>query len=388
MKSHQYFIASGLFGVIHKPSCVTTSEESTNIIMRLHPDGSMVLEHLFPEDWLEKRLRYAFLLAAVYTSVSILLARLLFARNSGIVSVIFAALFIMPYLDKLFRNEEQREAKELKFTVRELWIDNRETLKVYMALFCGIYLTYTAYAFLMALSGMPVVTVFGEQLAPEVGGLHGGAASMGELFLRIATNNWWVLFACFLLALIAGNASIFFIVWNASAWGTIFGFRAVEAAIHGGAFGPWVNLFIILIITLPHVFLEGLAYIIAAVSGGIMSEDIVQHRQVITNFLYYLIAVALVYVVVHKVFDLLVDFNEFPSMLLVLSVIDIAIVIVALHYLEGIFHDPRAREVFRYNYALFVFAVLLFIFAVSVEVVVLNQSTLLHRVYMAAAGLA
>ncbi len=34
----------------------------------------MVLEHLFPEDWLEKKGRYAFLLGVIYSFIAIVIA--------------------------------------------------------------------------------------------------------------------------------------------------------------------------------------------------------------------------------------------------------------------------------------------------------------------------
>lgn len=349
----------------------------------------MVLEHLFPENWLEQRLRYAFILAFVYSVVAIGIARLLFAANSGIVSVVFVSLLLMPYLKKLLLKEERKELRERRFTLMHLWQDNKEAVKVYLALFVGIYLAYVLFSFLFTLlpglsgGGLGATTIFGEQLSQEA--LRGQAAA-GEIFLHIATNNWWVLFACFLLALISGDAAIFFIAWNASSWGSIFGFRAVQAAQSGLAYDPFSNLAIILIITFPHVLLEGAAYVLAAIAGGVLSDDIVARRPAISNFVYFFLGATVVFFLVHSVAAHLLGVATNPSMGLVLGLLDIAIVLAALHYLGGIFVKPRDAEVYRYNFALFVAAVAVFFVAVIVEVLVLGNSDLLNTVYSALAG--
>ncbi len=338
----------------------------------------MVLEHLFPEDWLERKLRYAFILAVVYSTVSIVVARLLFAANSGIVSVIFASLLLMPYLETLLEKEELKEIKERSFSIRRFFVDNRDALRVYGVLFLGIYLTYMLYTFLLPQLGVEVGSVFREQLALELN-LRGGSFFSGSAFLSIFLNNWWVLLACFLVALIAGDGALFFIAWNASSWGTIFGFRALEAAVNGGAYGAWANLAIIVAITLPHVFLEGGAYVLAAVAGGVLSDDIVSKRAAMDKFVYYFIAAGVGFIVLHSLYRVF-----FAALPLVAQLLDIATILLALHFLAYVFDDPHHKEVFQYNYYLFLLAILLFIVGAVVETLVLGHSTLLATVYAAA----
>ncbi len=337
----------------------------------------MVLEHLFPEDWLERKLRYAFILAVAYSTVAIVVARLLFAANSGIVSVVFTSLLLLPYMGKLLAKEERKELKERSFRLQELWRDNREAVKVYLVLFLGVYLTYTLYSFLLPQFGLDVGSVFREQLALELN--LRGAAFSGGTFLSIFLNNWWVLLACFL---IAGDAALFFIAWNASSWGTIFGFRALEAALHGGAFSAWTNLAVILAITLPHVLLEGGAYILAAIAGGVLSDDVVSKRAAMGRFIYWFLAAAIVFVVLHYLYKVV-----FAALPLVAQLLSIATALLFLHYLAYVFDDRRHREVFAYNYRLFLLAIGLFIVGAIVETLVVGNSTLLQRVYFAALGI-
>ena len=67
----------------------------------------MVLEHLFSERWLEQKFWSAFILGLGYSLIGILIARMLFGANSGLASVIFTSLLLIPSLRKLFKKEEQ-----------------------------------------------------------------------------------------------------------------------------------------------------------------------------------------------------------------------------------------------------------------------------------------
>ncbi|MEM7819751.1 MAG: stage II sporulation protein M [Candidatus Aenigmatarchaeota archaeon] len=91
--------------------------------------------------------------------------------------------------------------------------------------------------------------------------------------MSIFSNNWWVLLACFLISIITGDGGIFLITWNASVWGTIFGVTARNAALVT-YISPIIYIFVILLIVLPHVFLESLSYILGAISGGVISKSL------------------------------------------------------------------------------------------------------------------
>lgn len=337
----------------------------------------MVFEHLFPEDWLERKYRYAFLLAIIYATLGIVLARLLFAANSGIVSVIFTTLFLIPYLGKLLVKEERRELQERRFTPRHLWRDNKDALLVYLTLFLGVYTAYLLYSFLLPFFGLNLSTVFREQLALEAN-LRGGAFSIAT-FTSILLNNWWVLLACFLLSLIVGEGALFFVTWNASSWGTILGYRAVLAALHGGAYSSFVNLLIIILLTTPHILLEGGAYIVAAIAGGVLSDDIVSKRSAMSSFVYFFIAAVVFFVLLYFFYH-----TFLPG--IVASIFSLLTVIGLLYLLSFVFDDPKHKEVFQYNYSLFLVALLLFILGAIVETLVLGNSSLLQKVYWAALG--
>lgn len=257
----------------------------------------MVLEHLFPESWLEQKARYGFLLGAGYTILGIIMADLLFPADPALVGVAFTSLMLLPELYKIFSIEEKQLGAEKKFKFWKLLSDNFDFIRVYLFLLLGIFIVYAIAAII--LPNLQVNALFRSQL--EMRGASGNAvvnSATTHLFDSIFFNNLWVLIACFVISLLTGDGAIFLLTWNASVWGTIFGITARNAAISAQV-NPFYYLGLILLIVLPHAFLEILSYILAAMSGGIISKDVLLEKfeskrfnQVFMyNFILFLLAI-------------------------------------------------------------------------------------------------
>jgi uncharacterized membrane protein SpoIIM required for sporulation len=340
----------------------------------------MVLEHLFPENWLEKKVVYAFLISVVYSIVGISAARVLFGANSGIVSVIFTSLLILPYLQKMFKKEEKEEEKEKLVSLQRFgsvkdFFKKNQAVRVYAAIFIGIYLTYMFSSFIMPQLGVNTFDIFKEQLFVDPA-LRGRAFDTAT-FASIISNNWWVLLACFLIAIIVGDGAMFFVAWNASSWGALFGYRAVTAAWYGNA-SPWWYLLLLFIITLPHVILEGGAYILAAISGNIISDEIIQKRNEIRYFLFYLIFGGAIFFILGMLFSHALNASGSLGFTFLSMIVTTALV----HSLIRLFKQERLKKVFKNNYTLFIIAILIFVIGALVETLVLSNSGLLNQIYM------
>lgn len=341
----------------------------------------MVFEHLFPEALLERRAWAAFVLAAVYSTLAIIISRLLFPANSGIVSVVFVSIFLLPYFSTLLKREELQELNEKRPEFWQLLKDNADMIRIYVALFLGIYFTYMVYTFLGPFFGYDVGSVFREQLSLE--GIRGGASFSFMTFADIVLNNWWVLLATFLIALVAGDGAVFFIAWNASAWGTIFGYRAIAASAFDGS-SALVALIIIVAITLPHLLLEGGAYLLAAIAGGVISDEVDDPVEV-RRFVLYFLVLALGYAVMYMMLRLLLsDRSGALVHPFLLGLLAMALALGGLYCMHYLFTGARDRVVFRYNCYLFALAIGIFIVGAIVETFVLHNSGLLRGVYMAA----
>ncbi|MEK6853671.1 MAG: stage II sporulation protein M [Nanoarchaeota archaeon] len=236
----------------------------------------MVLEHIFPEDWLEQKGRYAFLLGAGYSIIALLIAPILFPGDPALVAVALTSMLLLPELYKIFSIEERQESLEQKVTFKSLWRDDVEVVRIYIFLFLGILLVYSIGTIL--LPEFQANALFREQLEIRFGQGFAGSATAGvfssSLFYDLLSNNFLVMMACFILALLTGDGGIFLIVWNASVWGTIFGLTAKSAALFADK-NPLYFFGLIMLIVFPHMIIEGIAYFLAAISGSIISKDVI-----------------------------------------------------------------------------------------------------------------
>ncbi len=235
----------------------------------------MVLEHIFPEDWLEKRAIYAFILGIGYSIVGILIAKTLFPQDPALVAVAFTSLLLLPELYKIFSIEERKERMETKVTLKALWRDDIGMIKIYLALFIGIVLVFSVAT--MMLPAFETNNLFREQLEIRLGQGFAGNAILGVqdsgLFWSILGNNFKVMIACFVMALLTGDGAIFLITWNASVWGTIFGWTAKAASEFSGQ--GVLSLFgKIMVSVTPHMIIEAFAYILSAIAGEMISKDV------------------------------------------------------------------------------------------------------------------
>ncbi len=236
----------------------------------------MVLEHIFPENWLEKKAGYAFILGAIYSIIGILIASVLFPGDPALVAVAFTSLLLLPELYKLFSIEERKERVESRVSLKNLWKDDFDLVKIYLFLFVGILLVYSIGT--MVLPSFETNTLFREQLEIRLGqGFAGNATFSGllssDLFWSLLSNNFLVMLACFILALLTGDGAIFLIVWNASVWGTIFGYTAKAASTFSGE-NAYLLFGKIMASVSPHMLVEMLAYILAAIAGAVISKDV------------------------------------------------------------------------------------------------------------------
>jgi MFS family permease len=236
----------------------------------------LVLEHIFPEDWLERRGIYAFVLGVVYSVIGVLIASILFPGDPALVAVAFTSLLLLPELYKIFSIEERKESMEKHINLRSLWRDDIELIRIYTFLFLGILLVYAVGT--MLLPTFETNTLFREQLEIRFGQGFAGQAAGGffssGLFYELLSNNFLVLIACFILALLTGDGAIFLITWNASVWGTIFGITAKGAAAFSGQ-NPFYLFGIVMLVVFPHMMIEAMSYFLAAISGSVISKDVI-----------------------------------------------------------------------------------------------------------------
>jgi len=239
----------------------------------------MVLEQLYSAAWIEQKTRYAFLMGVSYSIVGIVAAMLIFPQDPGMIAITFTSLLILPSLIKLISIEENEAARKNKFNFRQLFSEHGDIMKVYIFMFLGIML---AFAFFSIVWPQIATSQIFSQQASIFGSIGTGQAtaieqSAGSFFWSILQNNLLVLVICLVLSLAYGAGSIFIITWNASVWGVVFGLIAKNSAAVAGSNPFWIFL-LTFIAVFPHLILEALSYILAAISGGIVSTAVIREK--------------------------------------------------------------------------------------------------------------
>ncbi len=250
---------------------------------------------------LEEKPFNAFFFGMAAAIPGIAIAYTIFPVNAGIVAVFFTSLAMMPFIKKMtekaamtgstektvkshgIRLREYRVRGE-KLTLKAVWSEYGKLIKVYFFSFFGIFMVFSTLT--LVYPEDVTVKLFPEQKNSIQGSATGKAAAMGAkeaFFIAIIENNLWVMFVCFLIALVYGFGATFIITWNASVWGIAFASRAVEM---GSALGaePFTYFALIMLVVLPHTAAEAMAYFFAAISGSIASIAIAKEKILGTRF--------------------------------------------------------------------------------------------------------
>jgi len=233
----------------------------------------MVLEQIYSVDFLRKNPVYTFLLGITYSLIGLGAALLMFPEDPALVAVAITSILFLPSLYKLAVMEEKEESRDKRFNLLNILKKQKQFIKVYVYAFLGMFVVFALFS--IVLPNLAANLLFREQLA--ILGSVGGAVFSKGLFFGIFFNNLKIFLLCFLVSLILGNGAIFIITWNASVWGTIFGNLAKTSALAVGK-NPFIYFVLILISVFPHMILEILAYILAIISGTLISEGFIKEK--------------------------------------------------------------------------------------------------------------
>lgn len=226
-----------------------------------------MLEQLFPVTWLERKAWFSFILGICYATLGIGSALVLFPGEPGLASVAFISLLSLPSLNRILTIEEEQDAAEKKFQVSNIFRNHMDLLGVYVFLFIGVFLVFSVFA--VFLPNIASNNLFSEQIYAI--GLSGRAYSPST-FGAIFSNNMVIFLFSLIASFIYGSGAIFILIWNASVWGVVFGVTARNSASVN--YNPLAYFSLITLAVIPHMITEASAYIMAALSGGIVSKAV------------------------------------------------------------------------------------------------------------------
>lgn len=243
----------------------------------------MVLEQLYPVEFLKERPKYAFLLSMAFTVFATFFAMMIFPQDPALVIVAITSTLLIPSLYQFTVFSADVEGKIADMGVKDVIFANKQLFKVYAYMFFGSFFVFAIFA--LILPTLATNHLFEQQMAVMVGGAIAGIGTKFsmQLLWELMSNNFQVLMLCFIISIIAGNGSIYMIIWNASVWGTVFGTLAKTTAANLGASSAIVFLLIMLSV-FPHVLLEMGSYLLAVISGTVISNGLAREKIISKRF--------------------------------------------------------------------------------------------------------
>jgi len=228
---------------------------------------------------------FAFLVGMACALLGITTGWILFSNGPlmgsiGIITVFFTSLALFPSWDKIASikaittGTEREVFKGKKVQITELKMANiggkfnpihiienhRSLFLAYIFSFLGIFLVYL-------LLQLFLPDAMAHELFIQQKGIFGAAgADLNSTFWSLLMNNLGVLAICFLISLVY-RSGIFIIAWNASVWGVVLGnfLKGAPAAPDAAVFFVAITLIAIM----PHLIIEALSYLSAAIAGAV-----------------------------------------------------------------------------------------------------------------------
>lgn len=246
-----------------------------------------MLESLVNPKRVEKGPWKMFFVGIIYASLSLLLTKLFFARDtvmseySGIITVTFCVMFSLPFMYYLIRiEEEQDEHIEGFFSV---WRAHSDAIYGFIWLFFGFIIAFSFWNIVLGDSNLfnaqletyCMINSPGEMakcielygITGKAIGIHGSSAAGGRL-MSIIENNMYVMIFTLIFSLIFGAGAIFVLAWNASVISTAIGIFTKYSL---------TDIPLGLLRYLVHGFPEITAYFIAALAGGMFGTGLMRH---------------------------------------------------------------------------------------------------------------
>ncbi|MFH1631260.1 MAG: stage II sporulation protein M, partial [Candidatus Aenigmatarchaeota archaeon] len=184
-----------------------------------------------------------------------------------------SSLLLLPFVIKMLEPDDDNEINTNvrswdKFTLKNIgniFKKNEKLIIFYLFLFFGMAVEFMfLFAFLPPSISDPA---FSHQAAL----LSTGGSSIP--MMDILVNNAQILIVAFVLSIFFGVGSIFLLTYNASLVGAMYG-SPLRTILWGTAPAFAANM----MLYLPHTILEILAYLFAAVAGGILAKEVSSSR--------------------------------------------------------------------------------------------------------------
>jgi stage II sporulation protein M len=202
------------------------------------------------------------IIGIIYSSISILLASIIFLDYATLVMVFFTVLSCFYVIQSAIKLEEKK-AKDYK---SERWVlsEHFKLINLFLFLFLGFVISFCFWTIVLPQEKVDILFSLQHSVVEGIKTMSStGNTYLNESFLIIFENNIKVLIISLLFAFFYGAGAIFVLVWNASVMGYVIG--NIAKNILGIKALPLV---------LTKYFLHGipemLSYIVIVLCGGII----------------------------------------------------------------------------------------------------------------------
>ncbi|MFQ5405704.1 MAG: stage II sporulation protein M [Candidatus Micrarchaeia archaeon] len=241
----------------------------------------MVLEALVDAESAAKNPVKITVLSFFFVTLGIWVAQFFESNIAGIMATVAVLLPSIPLINSFFSYEEKQTEREIQLLHSHTLARHLDVLIVLVAYFIGLIIGFTFWH--LALPQELSAHIFQNQIS-ELQAIQGALTTgfatkftLVQAFELVFMNNLQVLAIILIASVVYGAGSIFILIWNASIIGVFIGSLAQEyvfqmAPEYSVAVGLSRGVFGLI----PHGSFELLAYLTAALAGGILSRAIIR----------------------------------------------------------------------------------------------------------------
>ncbi|MFW6024745.1 MAG: stage II sporulation protein M [Candidatus Woesearchaeota archaeon] len=266
----------------------------------------MVVESLINPKNVLKEPHRVFFYSFIVSVLAVILSYYLFHDFASIASLAFIVIGLLPFVNKILKVEEGVDVT--LSSEKEMMKEHRKAIKVFLYIFLAISLAYLLFYLILPTEAINVLFNYQIETITNINSVSGSSNMAGNMvsshpFFIILLNNLRVLIFCIIFSFIYSSGAIFVMAWNASLISV-----AIGSFIRNGisqllnSFGSlsgfnYVHIFSVGILRyFLHGVFEVVAYLFAALAGGIISYAVINHHYQSKRF----------YNVVFDSFDLIV----------------------------------------------------------------------------------
>ncbi len=188
-----------------------------------------------------------------------------------LLAVFVVALSVLPFLS---------QAVSVREILSEKWSSTpafySQLFGEYAAFFLGVFFSFLVFG---VIGGADFVSSFVDFKVPPLGALKG--IPFFDFVGSLLLNNAGVFLLAFLLSLLIELGVSLVVSWNAVFWGLLMAMRIFQVGLASDS--PVSAVFFMLVI-LPHLILEAVAYIAAAYAGLLLSRLVIREKELRWGF--------------------------------------------------------------------------------------------------------